>query len=1291
MLAALARKSWDLVLAKHPMPQFGSLGALAILKEQGLDTPLIVFCDQQDEAAASETIQAGARDFLGGPGLDRLAAVVARELGVLEASRKRQQFAASFRAIETVVQNSPEAIFLISERGTVGFANPAAEAIFGYGINEILGQPFIMLMPERLRQSQFDQIRRADTGTACIYELVGLHRSGREIPLEFSCSGMGQGPNSFLVEIVRDISERKAAENALRASESRYRTMFESAQDAVFLVQGDVFSDCNSAALRMFGCRREDLIGQSPMRFSPALQPDGKDSADKVRRVIEGAVAGQPQRFEWRHCRLDGSEFETEVSLNRIDTNGNPMLLAIVRDITERKRTEEAIWQSRQMLQLVLDTIPVRVFWKDRNLHFLGANRAFAGDAGLKSPQELIGKDDFQMIWRDNAQLYRHDDQEIIDTGLAKLNYEEPQTSLDGKNLWLQTSKIPLRDIAGSIQGVLGVYEDITERKRAQEELRLDESRLEGLLKLGEMADAPLSEITDFAMEEGVRLTKSTIGYVAFLNKEQTVLEMRSWSREAMDECIIEDKPLIYPVETTGLWGEAVRQRRPVITNDYQGPSPLKRGYPQGHIQITRHMNVPVFDGDKIVVVAGVGNKEAPYDESDVRQLQLLMAGMWRLVQRKESQEAMRESEERIRSIASNIPGLIYQFYARDNGEMGLYYVSERSQDVLGLSNDPRDFFDRFVACFSPREKERLLASVQQAIGSASRWEFEGTFVRPTGEEIFLRGTAKPRRVENELIFDGVLLDVTARKAAEDALRQSRERLQFALEGGELGMWDWYIQTGTVVYNDHWCRMLQYRPDEVPPNLDFFKDQLHPDDREKVFGRLQEHVEGRLPMYESEHRLRTKSGGWRWVLDRGKVVEWDKDGRAVRATGVVVDITDRVLAVESLRQSEQKVQALIENAPFGAHVYELKSDGQLIFVGYNPAADRILGVRHSPLLGKPIEEAFPSLVGTPIPDMYRNVAATGQRYEDEKVVYEDQKISGAFEILAFGTGLNRMAVFFRDITERKQAQEDLLALQASLEEQVTQRTAEAELRARQLRILAGRLRQAEQKERRRIANILHEHFQQLLCGAQFQLSRLRRGLVDPELIGTADEIRQILDTGIETSRSLAVELRPPVLYELGLAPALKWLAERMKEKHGLTVEATIDPTAEPAQDDIRIMLFESASELLFNTVKHAHVSVARLRLSRTAQGQMEIMVSDEGQGFDLARLPDVRNLGSLGLFGIREQIEAAGGDLSIETAPGRGTRVWVRVPDEQNSDLHTSGSVSRHPGHEPGNLDGHAR
>jgi two-component system sensor histidine kinase UhpB len=160
-----------------------------------------------------------------------------------------------------------------------------------------------------------------------------------------------QGAPTLMIGSIQDITDRKRTEEALRQSETRYRTLFESAQDAIFLMQGDIFLDCNPPTLRLFGCRAEEIVGQTPWRFSPPTQPDGRVSIEAAGEKIAAVLAGAPQRFEWRHCRLDGSEFDSEVSLNRLYLGEQPFILAIVRDITTRKLAERRLQQSRAQLR----------------------------------------------------------------------------------------------------------------------------------------------------------------------------------------------------------------------------------------------------------------------------------------------------------------------------------------------------------------------------------------------------------------------------------------------------------------------------------------------------------------------------------------------------------------------------------------------------------------------------------------------------------------------------------------------------------------------------------------------------------------------------------------------------------------------------------------------------------------------------------------------------------------------------------------------------------------------------
>jgi PAS domain S-box-containing protein len=237
----------------------------------------------------------------------------------------------------------------------------------------------------------------------------------------------------------------------------------------------------------------------------------------------------------------------------------------------------------------------------------------------------------------------------------------------------------------------------------------------------------------------------------------------------------------------------------------------------------------------------------------------------------------------------------------------------------------------------------------------------------------------------------------------------------------------------------------------------------------------------------------------------------------------------------------------------------------------------------------------------------------------------------------------------------------IVALRAQAERDNARQVAQR--RAEQLQALAAELVHAEQAERRRLAQILHDHLQQLLVGAKFNVGTLRAKTKTKAQRQAVDQLAETLDEAIKASRSLTAELSPPVLHEKGLAAGLDWLGRQMHEKHGLTVEVHADADAEPAAEQLRVFLFEAVRELLFNVVKHAGADRAEVRLCRLDDREVTITVADEGAGFDPARLEEGgRSVGGFGLFSIRERLSYLGGRLEVESAPGRGSRFTLVAP-----------------------------
>ena len=241
---------------------------------------------------------------------------------------------------------------------------------------------------------------------------------------------------------------------------------------------------------------------------------------------------------------------------------------------------------------------------------------------------------------------------------------------------------------------------------------------------------------------------------------------------------------------------------------------------------------------------------------------------------------------------------------------------------------------------------------------------------------------------------------------------------------------------------------------------------------------------------------------------------------------------------------------------------------------------------------------------------------------------------------------------------RRQTSE-LEALTRTLDQRVHERTAQLEGQAAQLRHLSGELAVAEQRERQRLAEVLHDGLQQLLVGARLQMELLARG--NPvHVAANSETVVGLLNEAIAASRSLTADLSPPVLHQAGLLPALQWLARWMQETHHLTVDLAADAGAEPAQAAVKLLLFHAVRELLFNAVKHAGVSQAAVEV-RHRDGSIQITVADQGAGFDPARMHN-RGATGLGLASVRQRIEYLGGTVTIQSAPGSGSRFTITVP-----------------------------
>ncbi len=274
--------------------------------------------------------------------------------------------------------------------------------------------------------------------------------------------------------MVEDVTERKQSQEILKDSEIRYRRLFESAKDGILILDADTgkIVDVNPFLIDLLGYSKEEFVNKSIWElgfFSNIIA-----NKDKLLELQQKKYV----RYEDLTLKtFEGKQVNVEFVSNVYLVDQKKVIQCNISDITERKQSEYELQSSRDLLMSIVENSPVRIFWKDRDLRYLGCNSPFARDAGCSSPNEIIGRTDFEMTWKDQAELYRADDKAVIESGNSKLDFEEQQTTPLGNTIWLRTSKVALLDKNKEVLGILGIYQDITELKEYSMKLEESERR----------------------------------------------------------------------------------------------------------------------------------------------------------------------------------------------------------------------------------------------------------------------------------------------------------------------------------------------------------------------------------------------------------------------------------------------------------------------------------------------------------------------------------------------------------------------------------------------------------------------------------------------------------------------------------------------------------------------------------------------------------------------------------------------------------------------------------------------
>jgi PAS domain S-box-containing protein len=536
----------------------------------------------------------------------------------------------------------------------------------------------------------------------------------------------------YMVSLCRDITMRKRAEEALQESEKKYRSLVERVNDWVWEVDTNgLYSYASPRVRELLGYEPDEMIGTSPIDY---MAPE---ESERVEALLSPIFRAREEfsLFESTLIKKDGSKVILETSgVPIFDARGTFIgYRGIDRDITERRRAENDIIRSEKMLQLIMDNVPQAIFWKDRNSIYLGCNKVFARAAGIGMPGDIRGKTDYDLPWsREQSDHFREHDSKVMENDTPEYHIVEQQREASGRIAWLETNKVPLHDTKGNVTGVLGTYEDITVRKRAEEAVMLAGAYNRSLI---EASVDPLVTISqDGVITDVNKATESVTGY-------------------PREKLISTDFSYYFTEPEKAKEGYLTAFKQGSVT-DYA----LEIRHKDGHITPVIY-NASVFRDESGKVIG-------------------VFAAARDITERKRAEVALKESEEKYRLIVETTN----QGICTLDASMTITFVNKRLAGMMGYL--PEEMIGRSVWDFQDEAGKATAIEKMEGQRRGISESFEIKAIRKNGTPIWVIISAVPN-YDKDGRFVGsfaMLTDITERKQAENALQDAKDQVELYVD-----------------------------------------------------------------------------------------------------------------------------------------------------------------------------------------------------------------------------------------------------------------------------------------------------------------------------------------------------------------------------------------------------------------------------------------------------------------------------------------------------------------------------
>ncbi|MBI5945878.1 MAG: PAS domain S-box protein [Chloroflexi bacterium] len=1226
------------------------------------------------------------------PSVEAFASQVAVSLQNVGLMQKLQDELAARRQVEekyrAIFENSLEGIFQSTPEGRFLIANPALARMWGYdspsdliaGVTDTARQ--VYTSPEI--RAEHVRLLKEQGGNLSGFEYQARRKDGSVIWVSESVRSVldAEGNLLYFEGMVEDISARKQAEEQLRLSQSTYQGIINSVTEAVYIQdENGLFLDVNLSSEKLYGYPKSEFIGHTP----EFLSAPGKNDLAAVVECVRKAYEGEPQQFEFWGLRKDGSIFPKDVSLTAGTYFGKKVIIAVARDVTERKQAEEALRWAEERYHSLFEEAPLMYISTRSEAGtpiITECNQAFLQATGY-SRAEVMG--------RPLGDFYSPDSRMALMEGggyqramTSFLHAEERElVTRDGRLIHTMLTAVAENDSQGNILGTRAMYVDITERKQAELALSANETRYRSLFEdspiaLWEEDFTDIKQRFDHLRESGVTDFKEY-----FDLRPQLVLEFASLvkvldvNKAALKLFNAQNKGDLLGNIAELLKGEPIQQFQNELVNVAEGKTNF--GW-EGVIRT-------VDGGSRNIDLnwRAVPDRENP--------LSRVIISMIDTTERKQAEDALKQSEQRYRVVSNLTSDYAYSFRLESDGTYNREWTTEAFSKITGyVSTDP-EFKNGMGSIVHPDDRHILEERNRRNDTGEKVDAIAYRIIRKDGEIRWLNNIGGSVRDESGLVthFIGAAQDITERKLAEEALKSSEERFRTMFLQAPLGIALTDSITGRIdEVNPRFTEIIGMSMEEVP-NIDWMKI-THPDDVQADLNKMALLNQGKINGYQMEKRFLRPDETAVWVNMIIAPLKFE-DQHHPRHLCMLEDITERRRAEKAIKESEDRFRRAAEASGSVPYQMDFKT------FSYSYMGEGILA-----LTGYPAEEMTPELYTSlelearmlgEVSHLSINDAAklmlAGQLPNwrcDNLILAKDGTKRWITDLSIPIFDENGIAIssigFLQDVTERKH-NEDLIRQYAN----------ELELRVEERTIELVRANRAKDEF---LANMSHElrtplngiigFSETLLEGVRGPLNQRQEQALD--MIRSSGEhllglINDILDVSkIESGK---FELRPENIAVNDICLASLVFVKHLAGKKSITLEHTVAPAASTVFADSK-RLKQILVNLLNNAVKFTPENgTVKLDVQADAKaGLMRFSVTDTGIGIasgDMQKLfkPFVQVDSSLsrqyegtglGLMLVKKLVEMHGGTITLQSEVGVGscfafTLPWKQTPEEKEA------------------------